>query len=145
MNKQTQFALIFVGGAVTALTIRKKAMSIEFKRNSLLDKAIRDGIAEFKKTLFDGVYKAIFDDKTQVTCDDIKFDTRRDAELVLDGLIEIIHERGEASIADFYDMAGVKGYDRKYSAFGWKNLFSAKIIRTYNGYYIKFPDVINLT
>jgi len=75
--------------------------------------------------------------------DDITFATRGDAESVLMRMDELIDVYGSASVADFYDLAGVTGNytDNKY---GWIDLQSATAIRMRDGYIIKFPKVMPL-
>lgn len=75
--------------------------------------------------------------------DDAVIPTRGEAEEVLDKLDDLIDVYGEASVADFYDLVGIKGNytDNKY---GWKKLRSATIVRTRNGYIINLPKAIPL-
>lgn len=70
--------------------------------------------------------------------DDIIIDDRGEAEEVLNRLEELVDVYGMASIADFYELVGITGNftDNKY---GWKNLHTAKVVRTYKGYYIDLP------
>lgn len=72
--------------------------------------------------------------------DDVIFETRDEAKEVLERMDELIDLYGVASIADFYDLAGITGNytDNKY---GWTNLASADVIRVRDGYTIKLPRV----
>lgn len=76
--------------------------------------------------------------------EDIEFDNRGDAEEVLDRLFELIQEYKLVSINDYYDLVGHHGNftDEKY---GWTDLRSAHVERTYGGrYYIKLPRAVPL-
>lgn len=72
--------------------------------------------------------------------DDVIFETRDEAKEVLERMDELIDLYGVASIADFYDLAGITGNytDNKY---GWTNLASADVVRVRDGYTIKLPRV----
>jgi hypothetical protein len=70
--------------------------------------------------------------------DDIVFETRNDAEEVLNSLIDYIEKYDEASVAVLYDLVGVTESftDHKY---GWRNLSSASVSRTRDGYVLNLP------
>lgn len=72
--------------------------------------------------------------------DDVLFETRDEAKDVLERMDELIDTYGVASIADFYDLAGVTGNytDNKY---GWTNLSAADVVRVRDGFMIKLPRV----
>lgn len=72
--------------------------------------------------------------------DDVIFESREEAKEVLERMDELIDMYGVASIADFYDLAGVTGNytDNKY---GWTNLSAADVVRVRDGYMIKLPRV----
>lgn len=75
--------------------------------------------------------------------DDVIFETRGDAEKVLDTLCEALSVYGSVSIADFYDLADISSEwtDNNY---GWMDLRGAKVIRTRAGYMIDMPKPINI-
>ena len=70
--------------------------------------------------------------------DDIILDSRAEAMDVLSRMEEIIDAYRVVSVADLYDLVGVRGNftDNKY---GWTNLNSADVIRVRDGYQIKLP------
>jgi hypothetical protein len=70
--------------------------------------------------------------------DDIIFNSRSEAELVLAHLVDQTIEYNRASVADFYDLSGIESNftDDKY---GWTNLRDAYTDRVRNGYIICFP------
>lgn len=76
------------------------------------------------------------------SCSEIIFDTRIEAEDVLDQIIKAIDEYGMVTVADYYDACGVasKYTDNKY---GWddrNNLDGAKVKRlSVDEYYISLP------
>lgn len=72
--------------------------------------------------------------------DDIVFETRADAELVLDQLEAVINKYGVASVGDLYDLAGITpphGYTS--NKYGWTDIRSAKVARTRDGYILELP------
>lgn len=72
--------------------------------------------------------------------DDLIFNTRGDAEIVLEKMFELLNQYRAVSIADMFDLAGVSspnGYtDNKY---GWSDLRDARIVRVNSGYMIDLP------
>lgn len=73
--------------------------------------------------------------------DDIYFESRGDAEVVLTRLDEMIETYDRASVADFYDAIG-KSCPHTYNNYGWTNLVNAEVIRIRGGdYKLKFPRV----
>lgn len=70
--------------------------------------------------------------------DDIILSTRSEAEEVILAMSELVEAYGVASIADLYDLVGVSGNftDNKY---GWTNVRNAEVVRTRDGYLLKFP------
>lgn len=75
--------------------------------------------------------------------DDIIIDTRGDAETVLENLVDLIEEYGQATVADFYGFIGmeVEWSDNK---FGWETLNRASIRPVRGGYIIELPKAIPL-
>ena len=74
--------------------------------------------------------------------DDIIFDSRGEAEDVLDHMEEIMASyNGIVTVADFYDLAGVTGNwtDNNY---GWTNLSRATVQRTRDGFIINLPKAL---
>lgn len=73
--------------------------------------------------------------------DDISFDTRSDAELVKDQMMDMIDQFGLITVADMYDMAGLTA---PYTAqrYGWFNIRTAEVIRGRDGYYLKLPKAM---
>lgn len=82
--------------------------------------------------------------RTSYRYNDIEYDSRGEAEMVLEQMEAIIDNYGQVSVGDLYDLADVTGEytDHKY---GWTNLRSAEIFRNrYGAYVIKFPKAIPL-
>ena len=70
--------------------------------------------------------------------DEIVFESRAEASNVLEHLVDLIIDYGNASVGDFYDLAGIDSSytDQKY---GWTSLREAFVERTRDGYIIDFP------
>lgn len=90
-----------------------------------------------------GTYRNDRPTSTIYSFDDIKLDTRGEAEDVLSRMDEIMDTYGLVRVTDFYDLVGVTGNytDNKY---GWMNITSAEIIRVRDGYIIKMPRAVPL-
>ena len=70
--------------------------------------------------------------------DDIIFESRGEAEEVLDRMDELIDTYHAVSVADMYDLAGLS-CDYTDNKYGWTSLRSADIVRVSGGYMIKLP------
>lgn len=71
--------------------------------------------------------------------DDIRYETRGEAEAVLNQMDDILDQYQEVTVLDYYDLSGVTGNftDNKY---GWTDLRSASVERLRGGgYIIKLP------
>ena len=79
--------------------------------------------------------------KSGFRSDDIIFDNRGEAEIVLSKMDEIIDTYGIVTIADFYDLAGVTG-DYTTNNYGWTNIRNAEVVRVRDGYIIKMPKAM---
>mgnify|MGYP003101611577 FL=1 len=76
--------------------------------------------------------------------DDIIFETRGDADLVLDQLESAIAKYDVASVADLYDLAGVTCRNYTANRYGWTDIQAAKVIRTSEGYVIRLPRAVQI-
>lgn len=76
--------------------------------------------------------------------ENVSFESRGDATLVLDGMLEILEHYPQVTVADFYDLAGVSTEftDNKY---GWTNLSGAHVMGSPSrGYYLQLPRCVAL-
>lgn len=76
--------------------------------------------------------------------DDIRFESRGEAELVLDNMLEILGDYKQVTVADFYDLAGVttEFTDNKW---GWTDLRGARVIgNASRGYFVDLPRCMAL-
>ena len=76
--------------------------------------------------------------------DEVVFEHRRDAETALDGLVEVIARYGFASIADFYDLAGITCRTFSANKYGWTDIRTAKVVRVREGYIIQLPRTVQI-
>ena len=77
--------------------------------------------------------------RTQTVYEDIFFDYREDAEVVLGRMMELIAEYRWATIGDLHSLAGM---DSKYTheRYGWTDLRRVRVQHTTDGYLITFPE-----
>ena len=73
--------------------------------------------------------------------DDIIFPSRGDAEVVLDGLNEIIQAYGFASVADLYELANITSGNYTYANYGWTEIINISPARVPEGYILRLPRV----
>lgn len=80
---------------------------------------------------------------SDVSYQDIIFETRSDAETVLWRMEEMLETFDNVSIGDMFDLSGVSGSytDFKY---GWTDLRGAKVERVRDGYIIDLPRATNI-
>lgn len=70
------------------------------------------------------------------------FDSRGEAERVLDAMLEVIDQFGQVTILDYYDLVGKTGdFTDKY--YGWENLAKASVKRERGGYTIDLPRPVD--
>ena len=93
-----------------------------------------------------------YDDPKPVTIDceksykndrkyELVYETRADAEKVLNGMSEIIDNYGFVTVADLYDISGLPGAYYTDSQIGWKGSIKESIIkRVRDGYIIELPE-----
>lgn len=82
--------------------------------------------------------------RRSIDYDDIVFDTRGDAEAVLDAMQDIIGQYGTVSIADLYELARVPNDNFTLNRYGWANLNGAQPVRIRDGYILKLPRAVPL-
>lgn len=78
------------------------------------------------------------DHKATFEYDDITLETKDEAAAILEQMDEMIDQYGVVSVLDYYDLAGVT-MDNTSANYGWTDIRSARVIRTRDGYVIKFP------
>lgn len=73
--------------------------------------------------------------------DDLMFESRGEAQIVLDELRNVIQTYGVVTVLDAYDLCG---QDAPYTSekYGWMNLDNAYIERNRQGYVIRFPRAV---
>lgn len=81
--------------------------------------------------------------RTRHSYDNITIESRGEAEMVLDRLIEQLEDYGMVSIADLYQLVGITAEHTDYK-YGWTDLRRAEVIRTRDGYQIKLPRAVVL-
>lgn len=76
--------------------------------------------------------------------DDIIFETRGDADLVLDQMESAIDQYSIVSIADLYDLAGITCRSYTANKYGWTDLRTAKVVRIRDGYILQLPRTVQI-
>lgn len=79
--------------------------------------------------------------KNRQNFDDLIFESRGEAQLVLDELLGAINKYGVVTVLDAYDLCGeIAPYTS--DKYGWMNLDNAYIERNRQGYVIRFPRAV---
>ena len=73
--------------------------------------------------------------------DDIVFETRGEAELVREQMVDMIDRYGFVTVADMYDMADLTSPYTS-NKYGWTNIRSAEAVRIRDGYILKLPKAM---
>ena len=74
--------------------------------------------------------------------DDILFESKKDAEAVLSEMENVVDKFEFVSVGDLYDLADISTNNYAVNKYGWnENIHSATVVRTRDGYIIKFPKV----
>lgn len=138
MNKYVKGAMIFVGGVISGCVLGGALIT----RIALGIDTIREAL---KRVLSDRIEVLLFGGQYQprgYILETVIFESREEAEAVLDGLLENIRNYAYTSVADFYDLADVNNNTYKNNKFGWVCLNKAKIVRIRNGYILDLPNPI---
>ena len=75
---------------------------------------------------------------------EVSFDSREDAERVLNCMDDIIQQYGVVRIADYYDLAGITDFNYTANNYGWESIRSASVVGVPDGYIITLPKARQL-
>lgn len=73
--------------------------------------------------------------------DDLIFDSRGEAELVRDNMLDAVDRYGFVTVADMYDMAGITP-PWTAGSYGWMGLRYIEVKRGRDGYYLQLPKAM---
>lgn len=79
--------------------------------------------------------------RSRFNYDDIVFETRGDAESVLEDMHDTVKRYGMVTVADMYDMADLTAPHTS-SNYGWSSVRSAEVKRVRDGYVIDLPKAM---
>lgn len=82
--------------------------------------------------------------KSRFDYDNIIFESRGEANAVLDEMNNVIEVYKFVSVADLYEMAGISNAPYTSNKFGWSNINTAEVVRVSDGYIIKLPKALPL-
>ena len=82
--------------------------------------------------------------RTSYEYDELLFETRGDAESVLDAMNEIIAQYEVVSVADLYDLANVSNDNYAANKYGWTDIAGCRAVRVRDGYILKLPKPMPL-
>lgn len=82
--------------------------------------------------------------RTSYEYDELLFETRGDADIVLDAMNEIIAQYEVVSVADLYDLANVPNDNYAANKYGWTDIAGGRAVRVRDGYILKLPKPMPL-
>jgi hypothetical protein len=74
--------------------------------------------------------------------DEIIFETRGDAEAVLDAMYDILNQYKVVSVAELYDLASITTHNYTCNNYGWIDLRGSSVVRVRDGYILKLPRAL---
>lgn len=74
--------------------------------------------------------------------DEIIFETRGDAEAVLDAMYDILNQYKVVSVAELYDLASITTHNYTCNNYGWIDLRGSSVVRVRDGYILKLPGAL---
>lgn len=154
MGKLIKTALVFIGGMTAGgYCVVNAALKSETFTTALKD-AITKKTTEIlygtecerpkrKVPRNDTYQKSRNNDRCMKNLVDVVFDNRKDAETVLDAMMDIIDQYGVISLADVYDILEIPTIDSA-SKYGWVSVDNGKVVRERDGYHIRLPDAFKI-
>lgn len=76
--------------------------------------------------------------------DELVYETRGEAEMVLDSMKDTVEEYGLVSVADMYDFSGVSAPFTSHD-YGWTSLRAAEVRRVRDGYVLDLPKFMPIS
>lgn len=83
-------------------------------------------------------------DRAPLDYNNISFDNRADAEVVLSTMDDMIATYGLVRVSEFYDLCGITPEFTE-NKWGWSNIVTAKIVYDRGKYYIRMPKASRIT
>ena len=74
--------------------------------------------------------------------DEIIFETRGDAEAVLDAMYDILNQYKVVSVAELYDLASITTHNYTCNNYGWIDLRGSSVVQVRDGYILKLPRAL---
>lgn len=129
----------------TLSDVLKKSVDAIFGKGSNKSSSSRASKVSYRSYYDDRRDHRSYDSRARIgyDFDDIIIDDRGEAEEVLDRMDELIATYGMASVADFYDLAGITPRHTDFN-YGWTDVRSAKVVKVTDGYMIKLPRALPL-
>lgn len=77
--------------------------------------------------------------RNQYDYDELIYDSRYEAEAVIDAMNDILKEYGAISIADLYEISGMANDNYTLNRYGWTDISGTRAVRTSDGYILTLP------
>ena len=90
------------------------------------------------------VARSIKERENRQSLEDYIFESRADAEQVLDEMEELLDVYKQVTVADYLDMLDITSDQFTDNNFGWTDLSKAKVVRVRDGYRLELPREIAL-
>lgn len=131
----------FVLGGISVINAELKCKAIRTAFVKVITDKITDVIfgPQGRENCKAGVsYHNYYNHYKSINVNDIVFDTRRDAETVLDAMVDIKNTYDVVTVADLYELSDLSSNynDNRY---GWTDISGCKTVRVRDGYILKLP------
>lgn len=154
MNKYIERIFIFISGILSGFIFCGAAIGRIIIKSEHIREAISNSIAnKVESLLYDDIkirrspnsylsYHHIRESRERLI-EQVLFDNRADAEKILETMKDILKKRGVVTVSDYCDLADIF-HDYQSEKYGWYSLKDAQVVRTKNGYSLKFPIIRTL-
>jgi hypothetical protein len=137
MNSKIKLVLAFISGIVGGVVICVIFVFNIIDRSKEIRKGIQNVISKKIEHLLYG--KSEYDE-----IEDIIFDSRKDARLLIKNMTDVTDKYGFITVADYKDLIGLTVTFKDYTI-GWMQNTKWKIIMVKKGYKIQLPEPIDVS
>lgn len=145
MNKKITYACAIIGGAAIGFTtcgviVAKKILQSERMREALV-KVVVDKLDVVWKNPSMISYRSYYDSykPRPYQVENIVFETRAEAEKVLDSMDELMKKYNIVTVADYYDLCDIQHDDHLDKHNGWIDISGVEVLRISEGYKLTLP------
>lgn len=129
VTKRTILSAMKFDGKIDTNTVKTNGNPTRISYDAYYERMKAGGVGAFTPMINDHPY------------DEIKFNTRPKAELVLARLVEILRQKKYVTVGHYYDLCDIPTSNTDFH-FGWTSLENVQIVTCADGYRIKLPRAV---